>query len=116
MIFGAPGDYYIFPAVRTDASGDLYVSLSRSNGSIYPESRMAGRRLSDPPGTVTSSALMRAGDWPYCPGTCERWGDYLGVAVDPNFPECVWAVSEYGKNTGVLSRNWGTYIASTSYS
>jgi Thrombospondin type 3 repeat len=116
MIFGAPGDYYIYPAVRTDASGDLYVSLSRSNGNIYPESRVAGRRLSDPPNSLSSSALMRAGDWPYCPNTCQRWGDYLGAAVDPNFPECVWAVSEYGKNTGIQVRNWGTHIASTSYS
>jgi len=36
-------------------------------------------------------------------------------AVDPVFPDCVWLVSEYSKNTSIWVRNWGTYIASASY-
>src|SRR5450756_307851 len=42
-----------------------------------------------------------------------RWGDYLGAAVDPANPDCVWVVGEYAKNTG--RSNWGTQIADVSF-
>jgi len=111
IVFGAPGDYYIYPAVRTDASGDVYVSLSRTNASIFPEARATGRRFSDPQNTMSGSALMGAGEVIY---NGFRWGDYMGAAVDPNFPECVCLVSEYSKN--IPCPEWGTYIAASSYS
>ena len=63
---------------------------------------------------VGGSTLLRAGDVVYTGG---RWGDYLGAAVDPSFPECVWLVGQYAKDTASSSLwDWGTYIAATSYS
>jgi len=114
IMFGASDEYYSWPAVRTDASGDLYVSLTHSNSTTFAEARAAGRLASEPPNTMSGSTLLRAGDVVY---TGSRWGDYLGAAVDPNFPECVWMVGQYAKDTASSSLwDWGTYIAATSYS
>ena len=114
IMFGAPGEYYSWPAVRTDASGDAYVSLTHSNSTIFAEARAAGRLAGEPLNTMSGSTLLRAGDVVYTGG---RWGDYLAAAVDPNFPECAWLVGQYAKDTAASSLwDWGTYIAATSYS
>ncbi len=114
IMFGASGEYYSWPAVRTDASGDLYVSLTHANSTIFAEARAAGRLAGEDPNTMSGSTLLRAGDVVYTGG---RWGDYLAAAVDPKFPECVWLVGQYAKDTAFSSTwDWGTFIAATSYS
>ena len=111
IMFGANGQYFSWPALRTDALGDLYVSLTHTNSTIFAEARATGRLATDPPNTMTGSLLLRAGDVAH---DSSRWGDYLAAAVDPALPRCVWLVGEYAKNT--LGWNWGTFIARTSYS
>ena len=111
IMFGASGEYFSWPAVRTAASGDVYVSLTHTNSTIFAEARAAGRLAGESPNTMSGSSLLRAGDVAH---GSTRWGDYLAAAVDPNFPECVWLIGQYAKDT--LGHNWGTYIAATSYS
>ena len=114
MMFGASGHYYSWPAIRTDSAGNLYVSLTHTDPSIFAEARVAGRLASDGPNTMSGSGLLRGGEVVHTSG---RWGDYLGAAVDPANPSCVWVVGEYAKNTTFSSDwDWGTYIAATSYS
>jgi len=114
IVFGAQGEYFSWPALRTDASGDLYVSLTHTDASIFAEARATGRLAGDPPNTMSGSTILRTGDVLHTSG---RWGDYLGAAVDPIWPECVWLVGEYAKNTPFSSTwDWGTFIAATSYS
>jgi len=110
-LFGAAGEYFSWPALRTDASSDLYVSLTHTNAATFAEARTTGRLSTDPPNTMTGSTVLRVGDIVH---DSNRWGDYLGAAVDPDFPECVWLVGQYAKNTAGV--NWGTFIAATSYS
>ena len=111
IMFGAPGEYFSWPALRTDASSDLYVSLTHTNAAIFAEARATGRLASDPPNTMSGSTVLRAGAVAH---DSARWGDYLAAATDPRFPECVWLVGQYAKNT--QGANWGTFIARTSYS
>jgi len=111
MLFGAAGEYFSWPALRSDASGDLYVSLTHTNAAIFAEARATGRPSTDPPNTMSGSTLLRAGAIAH---DSARWGDYLAAAVDPLFSECVWLVGEYAKNTSGV--NWGTFIAKASYS
>ena len=110
IMFGASGQYFSWPALRTDASDDLYVSLTHTNSTIFPEARTTGRPATDPPNTMSGSTVLRVGDVAH---DSSRWGDYLGAAVDPIFPMCVWLVGEYAKNTAGF--NWGTFLARTSY-
>jgi len=109
-MFGASGQYFSWPALRTDASDDLYVSLTHTNSAIFAEARATGRLATDPQNTMSGSTVLRAGDVAH---DSSRWGDYLGAAVDPVFPRCVWLVGEYAKNTAGF--NWGTFLARTSY-
>jgi len=111
IMFGASGQYFSWPAVRTDSLADLYVSLTHTNSTIFAEARATGRLATDPANTMAGSILLRAGDIAH---DSSRWGDYLGAAVDPAFPRCVWLVGEYAKNTAGF--NWGTFITRTSYS
>ncbi len=111
IMYGTAGQYFSWPAIRTDAAQNLYVSLTHTNTSIFAEARLAGRRSTDPPGVMSLSKLLRAGQVVH---TSERWGDYLGMAVDPSYAACVWAVGQYAKVSG--NADWGTYIAAASFS
>ena len=112
ILFGAPGEYFSFPAIRTDSDNNLHVSLTHTTPSIWAEARVAGRLATDPPNTMSGSTLLRAGEVLHDSG---RWGDYLGAAVDPVDPCQVWVVGEYAKDTSALGWDWGTYIGQLQY-
>jgi hypothetical protein len=111
ILYGAPGEYFSYPAIRTDGAGNLQVVFSHSSSSLFVEARVTGRLASDPPNALSNSSLLKAGEIPYTAGTgARRWGDYLGAAVDPSAPSVVWVVGEYAKDDGFV--RWGTYIGS----
>ncbi len=110
IMYGAPGEYYAWPAIRTTDDGDLVVALSRTTPSIFAELRVAGREGDDNPNAMDGSALVRAGEVVHTSG---RWGDYFGAAVDPLHPACIWVAGEFAKAT--LGRDWSTHIASMAY-
>ena len=116
IMFGASGEYFSWPAVRTDAQGNLHVSLTHTTPSIWAEARVAGRLATDPANTMSGSALLRAGEVLHDSG---RWGDYMGAAVDPVGPHHVWVVGQYAKDTGASGPtgnwDWGTYIGVVSF-
>ena|GEM_PF-3105388 len=106
---GSPGAYYYYPAIQTDADGDLIVAFSGSSSSEYP-SVYAGMRLaSDPVNAFGSPILVRPGAVAY---SGSRWGDYSGAAVDPSNPGEVWTAGEYA--AGPSGSNWGTWLSGLS--
>jgi len=111
IMFGAAGEYFSWPAIRTDSQGNLHVSLTHTTSSIWAEARVAGRLAADPPNTMSGSTVLRAGEVLHDSG---RWGDYMGAAVDPVDPNYVWIVGQYAKDTGASGPtgnwDWGTYI------
>lgn len=111
IMFGASGNFYSWPAVSTDASNNLYVSMTHTNTSVFAEAVIGGRRTSDPANTLGGTSVLRAGDVEHISG---RWGDYLGAAVDPEHTNCVWVAGEFALDTA--GADWGTYIAATAYS
>ena len=42
----------------------------------------------------------------------ERWGDYVGTAIDPTNPSVVWATGLFQQTSGGFG--WGTWIDSVS--
>src|SRR5881296_3365376 len=107
---GISGKYVFYPALRTDADGNLIVVFGYSSGSDYPELRVATRSVHDPPNTIGASQVIRVGEGPEtsgCPNNslC-RYGDYFGASQDPSEPGIVWVAGEYGTATG-----WATFIA-----
>ncbi len=110
IMYGAASQYYSYPAVATDASDNVYVSLTHTSSSVFAEAVLAGRLSSDPLNTLSAAAVLRAGTVVHTSG---RWGDYLDAAVDPAAPSCVWVVGEYAKS--VPGQDWATYIAAASF-
>src|SRR5438309_4616494 len=107
---GISGKYVFYPALRTDADGNLIVVFGYSSASDYPELRVATRSVHDPPNTIGASQVIRVGEGPEtsgCPNNSVcRYGDYFGASQDPSEPGIVWGAGEYGTAAG-----WATFIA-----
>jgi len=107
---GEPGWDYTYGAVGMNAEGALFESYSRSNASTAPGVGILG------PGfdvTVQKASVgatsCESGQTEPCN---ERWGDYLGAAVDPSEPSNVWATGLYQSTNGQFG--WGSWIAKVS--
>ncbi len=113
FLFGSPGLYYYFPAIRTDANANLHVVYSRSGAGEFVQTRVAGRLNTDPANTMSGDTLLKAGEIAYVENPLldsspYRWGDYMGAAVDPTDSSLVWVVGEYAKSDAF--ERWGTWI------
>src|SRR2546426_1500132 len=106
---GISGKYLFYPALRTDAESNLVVVFGDSSASDYPEMRVATRSVHDPPNTIGTPQVIRAGEGPEtsgCPNNSVcRYADYFGASQDPSDPGIVWVAGEYGTSTG-----WATFI------
>lgn len=109
---GSAGLYYLYPALRADAQGDLLVVFGYSSASVFPGLMAAGRVFGDAPGSLDPPQAIMAGtasETLQCStttGTC-RYGDYFGAALDPSNASVVWAAGEFGSPSG-----WRTQIFS----
>lgn len=111
---GIAGKYVFYPALRTDADGNLIVAFGYSSATEYPGLRVAARSLHDSPNTIGASQIIRLGEWPEmsgCANSVCRYGDYFGASQDPSDPGIVWVAGEYGTATG-----WATFIAAMAQS
>jgi len=108
MTFGAPGEYFYYPAVRPDVAGNAYVVFTRSSTSSFASVRITGRLVTDPLNTLQASSEIRTGGGAQTHPS-GRMGDYSGAALDPSDPLTVWVMGEYIQSTGIA--NWGTYVA-----
>jgi hypothetical protein len=92
------------PSAAVDRAGDLAVGYSKSNSTTNPQIKYAGRLAGDPVNTLGQGEQTlidgtgaQSGS---CGGTCTRWGDYSGMALDPNGCE-FWMTNEYYITTGL---------------
>jgi hypothetical protein len=104
-------------SLAVDKSGDMALGYSVSNSTTNPDIRYAGRLASDPLNTLPQtektmlSGVTRGTQFGKCGGTCERWGDYSAMAIDPDGCR-FWYTQEYYETTGL---NWQTRIGSFSF-
>ena len=106
---GVVGKYVFYPALRMDGEGHLIVVFGESSSSEFPGVMVADRSGTDPPNTIGTPQVVRAGEAPEtlaCSGSVCRYGDYFGAARDPSDPGIVWVAGEYGTASG-----WATFIA-----
>ncbi len=109
VIFGQEGYWYFYPALMVDKFKDLVITYSRSSLTEYVGAYLCGRRDSDPPGLSTSVPLKYGEsnyvrlDW----WGNNRWGDYMGAALDPTDEEAIWSFTEYAASP---ANTWGTWV------
>ena len=106
---GAAQKYLYYPAMRTDAKGDMAVVVGYSSTADYPGVVATGQVYGDPVGTWQPLVMVRAGTGPEDPSklcsTVCRFGDYFGAGLDPSDSTTVWLAGEFGTASG-----WGTSI------
>jgi hypothetical protein len=108
LTFGEKGEYYYYPAIREDSSGNLVAVFNRSSTAEYVGIYASGQ-LSSAQNTFQTPMLMKAGETAYTISP-PRWGDYSGASPDPNTTNMVWLAGEYAQGTAG-SDQWATWIA-----
>ena len=111
--FGADNYWYSYPAVTVDAASNLYMVFNRSGDTEFAGIRYTGKLTTEP--TLQPSSELKAGETNYVKtygGTRNRWGDYSGIAVDPQNTSKVWMFAEYAASP---SNTWGTWIGQVSF-
>ena len=111
-LVGEPGWDYTYGAVGLDAAGNVFEAYSRSSSSSDPAAAVVGPGFDvtlQLPASGTSTCA--SGQSPPCD---ERWGDYIGTAIDPTNPSHLWVSGLYQSSSGGFG--WGTVIAEVSTS
>ena len=113
----------IFADGAVNACGDFFVGFTRSQATDDPGTAICGtdhhiyhgefERGDTPLNSMRCGKGLQRGEIPYdaFDGAPLRWGDYSGMAVDPNGKD-FWYFGEYSKNLDNGIANWGTNIGS----
>jgi hypothetical protein len=112
---GAAGWDYTYGAAGLDGAGNTYLAYSRSNATNSPGAGVLGQGfdVALQPGEAGGSSCEPATS----PPCDERWGDYLGTAIDPSDPMVVWVTGLYQLANSPFasgSNDWGTVVAAVS--
>lgn len=105
---GADRYFYFYPALAVDKDGNIVISCSRSADFEYIGAYYTSRRATDPPG-LSNSYCLQEGLGNYVKtfgGTRNRWGDYMGIFLDPSDEYSFWMLTEYA-STG---NNYSTVV------
>ena len=114
VISAEDGNSRWFPSVDVDACGNMAVGYSISGPDIFPSVAVTGRKFNDRYGEVRNEFVTVNGTEPYRsfqnPAAPNRWGDYSGMAVDPDGGR-FWYVGEYARASENPFANWATYVS-----
>ncbi|GAB4181841.1 MAG: hypothetical protein Tsb002_02340 [Wenzhouxiangellaceae bacterium] len=102
------GEYRSFPSIAVNACDDMAIGYTRSSGEQFASSFVNGRRANDRAGRVRAEVEQFGGTEAYrsfqAPGP-HRWGDYTGMASDPD-GRSFWHAGEYAGFSDNVFANW----------
>ncbi len=108
ITLGSPGYYYVFPALIVDKDGNVCLTYSRSSETEYIGAFYSVLKNGDP-NAFSGSIPLKAGLGNYVVtygGDRNRWGDYMGIYLDPVDQNKFWVFTEYASGTNT----WGTWV------
>jgi hypothetical protein len=109
FVFGETGYWHFYPAVEVDQDGNVAVTYSRSGDTEYIGAYFTTRLAGDPAG-FSGSVPLKLGEANYVKdfgGGRNRWGDYMGIQLDPVDQNNFWLFTEYAKSP---QNTWATWV------
>ena len=106
---GMEGYWYFYPAIAVDKDQNVAITYSRSGESEYIGAYMAWRLATDSPGQLRPGIQLQAGKGNYVKtfgSERNRWGDYMGIALDPLTMQEFWMYTEYAVDKDL----WGNWV------
>ena len=106
------GNFYAFPSLTVNSDGDVLIGYSRFSAAQYASANYAFRAAGDPPNTLRSDTVLKAGEASYYKtfgGGYNRWGDYSNTVVDPVNDLDMWTIQEYAALPSGGYDRWGTW-------
>jgi len=97
--FGAVGYWHYWPAVMVDSSGNVALTYSRSGTTEYIGAYFTGKLKNET--AFRQSYVLETGKSNYVKDFSSgrnRWGDYMGIALDPVNQHSIWMMTEYATN------------------
>ncbi|MCU0364525.1 MAG: T9SS type A sorting domain-containing protein [Ignavibacteriaceae bacterium] len=106
--FGNTGYFYLYPGLTVDKDHNVVITYTRSATTEYAGAYFSTRLASDPPGVINPSIPIQVGlsNYQQAGSGRNRWGDYMGIYLDPVTERNVWMLTEFA-NT---SNSWGTQV------
>lgn len=104
-IIGPSGISFSNPDIAVNAQFDVSIVFTRSSQNIAADVMFAGRKRTDPLGTMGAPVQLASSPGNYSGGN-HRWGDYAGCRIDPSDDNTFWGCNQ----TIRVGGNWGTEI------
>ncbi|NWF49486.1 MAG: T9SS type A sorting domain-containing protein [Ignavibacteriaceae bacterium] len=107
VALGLNGFWHFYPALAVDKDQNIAITYSRSGTTEYIGAYYTSRLKNDPPGLNPSMTLQTGkGNYVKDYGSGRnRWGDYMGIWLDPETEYNFWMFTEYAAGTNT----WGTW-------
>jgi len=89
---------YAYPSIAVNRCNDVLIGYSSFSTNQYASANYSFRFGTDPPNTLRSDVLLKAGEGVYFKtfgGFANRWGDYSATMVDPVNDVDMWTIQEY---------------------
>jgi hypothetical protein len=104
-------NFYAFPTLAVNKYGDVMLGYTHFGTGIYASGAYSMHLASDPPNTMESEVMLKAGEASYFKdfGTGEnRWGDFTATVVDPVDDTSMWTIQEYAGQSNMWGTWWGS--------
>jgi len=107
--------YYFNPSIMINKNGDMVIACTVSGLTSYPNVIYAGRKSSDPKGTLRTPASITNASNSYNFGPFvdpsnanigQRWGDLSSLCPDPTNDLDIWATQEFA----AIQNGWGIRV------
>ncbi len=95
---GVDGYWYFYPAIVVDKDMNIGITYSRSSNTEYVGAFYTSRLSTDPINTLIGSRTLQEGKGNYVKtfgAGRNRWGDYMGMWLDPVDQNSIWMATEY---------------------
>ena len=97
--------FFYYPAIMTNARGDLTLSCSTSAADQFIDGMTMGRLALDPPGTLQPPIFLTSSLFSFNflseieGGASQVWGNYSYTALDPSDQMTMWTAQEFCAGT-----------------